>query len=208
MSRSPRFVNALPHREQKSGIAGTAPHETSRASRVSRLAPPSSLAQIQSMTLSGRLGPVRSTSSNAPGRGKGVNPRALMHHGLFFSRPLSLPSLHLRSTVDCPALFFKLHHEKSRTVCMNKYLNGQAWTDHPYCSFAPSYASFYHIHPCLLHTGLWPLIMVLLTQLVEKVFEAIDMLQGVSVLFLHRLEDFADDCEAMAVAGVDVWLLA
>jgi len=36
----------------------------------------------------------------------------------------------------------------------------------------------------------------------KKEFEAVDALQRASALFLRRLEDLADDCEAMAEAGI------
>jgi len=36
----------------------------------------------------------------------------------------------------------------------------------------------------------------------KKEFEAVDALQRASALFLRRLEGLADDCEAMAEAGI------
>jgi hypothetical protein len=38
----------------------------------------------------------------------------------------------------------------------------------------------------------------------KKEFEAVDALQRASALFLRRLEGLADDCEAMAEAGIGV----
>ena len=40
----------------------------------------------------------------------------------------------------------------------------------------------------------------------KKEFEAVDALQRASALFLHRLEGLADDCEAMAEAGIGPYL--
>ena len=42
----------------------------------------------------------------------------------------------------------------------------------------------------------------------KKEFEAVDALQRASALFLRRLEGLADDCEAMAEAGIGAssWL--
>jgi DASH complex subunit DAD2 len=40
----------------------------------------------------------------------------------------------------------------------------------------------------------------------KKEFEAVDALQRASALFLRRLEGLADDCEAMAEAGIGPYL--
>ena len=40
----------------------------------------------------------------------------------------------------------------------------------------------------------------------KKEFEAVDALQRASALFLRRLEGLADDCEAMAEAGIGACL--
>ena len=41
----------------------------------------------------------------------------------------------------------------------------------------------------------------------KKEFEAVDALQRASALFLRRLEGLADDCEAMAEAGIGLYLI-
>jgi hypothetical protein len=52
--------------------------------------------------------------------------------------------------------------------------------------------------------GSQPPSVALLARLADKKreFEAVDALQRASALFLRRLEGLADDCEAMADAGI------